>query len=88
MPEHFREAEAYIAQEKLGIRLLRGAEILYTDNTAPEPGTELLIFYVINEENLQYGIRYKNSVSTADPNKYEYVGTHGAYVMTPAEPTK
>ncbi|MBR6960126.1 MAG: hypothetical protein IKH76_06565 [Clostridiales bacterium] len=62
--------------------------ILYTDNTAPEPGTELLIFYVINEENLQYGIRYKNSVSTADPNKFEYVGTHGAYVMTPAEPTK
>ena len=31
--EHFREAEEYIAQEKLGIRLLQGAEILYTDNT-------------------------------------------------------
>ena len=30
---HFREAEAFIAREGLPIRLFRGAEILYTDNT-------------------------------------------------------
>ena len=31
--KHFREAEAYIAREGLGIRLHRGAEVLYTDST-------------------------------------------------------
>lgn len=31
--EHFREAEAYIEQEHLPLRLLQGAEILYTDAT-------------------------------------------------------
>ena len=30
---HFREAEEYIAQEKLNLKLLQGAEILYTDST-------------------------------------------------------
>ena len=31
--EHFREAEAYIQQERLSLKLLQGAEILYTDST-------------------------------------------------------
>ncbi len=31
--EHFAEAEAYIAQKNLPLKLLQGAEILYTDNT-------------------------------------------------------
>ena len=31
--EHFAQAEAFIAEEGLGISLYQGAEILYTDNT-------------------------------------------------------
>ena len=31
--EHFREAREYIEQEKLPLRLYRGAELLYTENT-------------------------------------------------------
>ena len=31
--EHFREAEEYIKQEHIPLKLYRGAEILYTDNT-------------------------------------------------------
>lgn len=31
--EHFRDAEVYIQQEKLPLKLYRGAEILYTENT-------------------------------------------------------
>ena len=54
--------------------------ILYTERDAPEPGTQLLVFYVINEEVLEYGIRYKSELCTAYPDQYEYVGTHGAYV--------
>ena len=57
-------------------------KIIFKDDTAPEPGSELMLFYVIDENNLQYGIRYKDVITNADPGKYEYVGSHGAYVMT------
>lgn len=52
--------------------------ILYKKN-APEPGTVKLAFYTIDENNLSSGRRFKKVFSVADPEEYEYTGSHKAY---------
>lgn len=54
-------------------------EILYPECNAPKPGTELIVYYYIDETQVEYGKRYKRSFATGDPDKFEYVGTHGTY---------
>ena len=53
--------------------------ILYTDGTAPQPGTVMMIFYTVDEEYLDLGYKYKHSFASGDPEKFVYVGSHGAY---------
>ena len=52
--------------------------ILYKKN-APEPGTVKLVFYTIDENNLSSGRKFKKVFSMADPEEYEYTGSHKAY---------
>lgn len=52
--------------------------ILYKED-APEPGTVKLAFYTIDEDKLSSGKKYKKIFSMADPEKYEYTGSHKAY---------
>ncbi|MBR4557578.1 MAG: hypothetical protein IKO15_08865 [Clostridiales bacterium] len=54
--------------------------ILYTDGTAPKPGTVMMIFYTVDEEYVESGGIYKHSFASGDPEKFVYVGSHGAYV--------
>ena len=55
--------------------------ILFKDGNAPEPGTEMLLFYTVDEEYLNdYGIRYKRVFSSGVSGEFEYVGSHGAFV--------
>ncbi len=54
--------------------------VLYTDFTAPDPGTKQLLFYTVDEEQVTYGKGYKHTFTSGDPERFEYVGTHGAYI--------
>ena len=54
-------------------------EILYPECNAPKPGSELIVYYYIDESRVGSGKRYKRSFTTGEPDKFEYVGTHGAY---------
>ena len=54
--------------------------ILYTDGTAPQPGTVMMIFYTVDEDRVASGYRYKRSFTSGDPEQFVYVGSHGAYV--------
>ena len=54
--------------------------ILYKDGTAPKPGTVMMIFYTVDEGYVESGSRYKHSFASGDPEKFVYVGSHGAYV--------
>ena len=53
---------------------------IYPDGEAPEPGTVLILFYTVDEDFVQYGTKYKRVFGTADPESFEYAGSHGAYV--------
>ncbi len=53
--------------------------ILYTDGTAPQPGTVMMIFYTVDEDYVDLGYSYKRSFATGDPEEFVYVGSHGAY---------
>lgn len=55
-------------------------KVLYSDFTAPEPGTKLLLYYTVEEERLESGKGYKHPFASGDPDKFEYIGTHGAYI--------
>jgi hypothetical protein len=55
-------------------------KVIYADFKAPEPGTKLLLYYTVEEERLEYGKGYKHSFASGDPDRFEYVGTHGAYI--------
>ena len=52
--------------------------ILYKKD-APEPGTVRIAFYTIDEEMLSSGKKYKKVFSIADPETFEYLGSHKAY---------
>ena len=56
------------------------APCLYDDGIAPEAGTELMFFYTVDETYVSSGANYKRIFTTGDPNEFEYVGSHGAYV--------
>ena len=65
-----------------------GHVIYFTDETfkgilykkdAPEPGTVRIAFYTIDEEKLSSGKKYKKVFSIADPETFEYIGSHKAY---------
>ena len=66
-----------------------GQTITFTDETfvdlicpngqAPEPGTELLVFYTIDEEYVETGYKYKRIFTTGRPGEFEYVGSHTSY---------
>ena len=53
--------------------------VLYTDGSAPEPGTVMLLYYTVDKEYLEYGKGYKRTFASGDPDKFEYVGSHTAY---------
>ncbi len=53
--------------------------VLYTDRSAPEPGTSQLLYYTIDEDCLSYGKNYKRTFASGDPEKFVYVGSHTAY---------
>ena len=55
-------------------------KVIYADFKAPEPGTKLLLYYTVEEERIEYGKGYKHSFASGDPDRFEYVGTHGAYI--------
>lgn len=56
------------------------APCLYAEGGAPEPGTELMFFYTVDETYLSSGANYKRIFTTGDPDEFEYAGSHGAYV--------
>ena len=66
-----------------------GLTITFTDNTfvslicpdgqAPEPGTELMVFYTVDEEYVESGYMYKRIFTTGKPGEFEYVGSHTSY---------
>ena len=66
-----------------------GQKITFTDDTfisllspdgkAPEPGTELMVFYTIDEDYLESGYKYKRIFTTGKPGEVEYVGSHTSY---------
>lgn len=53
--------------------------VLYTDRSAPEPGTSQLLYYTIDEDCLSYGKSYKRTFASGDSEKFVYVGSHTAY---------
>ena len=55
-------------------------KVIYKDFTAPEPGTKQLLYYTVEEERLESGKGYKHTFASGDPDKFVYVGTHGAYI--------
>jgi len=54
--------------------------ILYTGSNVLEPGASLIVFYTVDEEYVQHGTKYKRVFTTADPDTFEYVGSHKAYI--------
>lgn len=44
-----------------------------------EAGKDLIVFYTVNEEQLEYGKGFKHIFTIADPDEYEYKGTHSAF---------
>ncbi len=66
-----------------------GLTITFTDDTfvslicpdgqAPEPGTELMVFYTVDEEYVESGYMYKRIFTTGKPGEFEYVGSHTSY---------
>ena len=54
-------------------------DLICPDGQAPEPGTELLVFYTIDEEYVETGYKYKRIFTTGRPGEFEYVGSHTSY---------
>lgn len=54
--------------------------VLYPDGSAPEPGTVMLLFYTVDEEYVSTGVNYKRIFVSGDPDKFEYSGSHTAFV--------
>ncbi len=54
--------------------------VLFQDGTDPAPGKVMLLFYTVNESEVQYGTGYKHVFMTGDPDRFVYTGTHTAYI--------
>ncbi|MBP5261046.1 MAG: hypothetical protein J6Z43_02825 [Clostridiales bacterium] len=54
--------------------------LLFVDDSAPEVGTEVWVFYYIDEEYLEYGTGYKRSFVYEKTDVIDYVGQHGSFV--------
>ena len=50
-----------------------------TESAPPEPGTEVICFYVIDKDRLELEYGYKTIMSYGDVRVFEYSGSHTAY---------